>query len=74
MIWNARRGIHSPINPLLTVTREASATAADLTEKLNKLLEDNAWLQTELEEQSSKTKESAQRMKDEIRGNSIIMC
>jgi len=47
--------------------REAGATAADLTEKLNKLLEDNAWLQTELEEQQSKTKESSQRMKDEIR-------
>jgi hypothetical protein len=40
----------------------------DVTEKMNKLLEDNAWLQTEIEEQSSKAKETIQRMKDEIRG------
>jgi hypothetical protein len=53
---------------VMTITREQSATIADLTDKVNKLLEDNAWLQTELEEQSSRDKEIIQRMKDEIRG------
>jgi hypothetical protein len=41
----------------------------DATERLNKLLEENAWLQTELEEQKNRTGEVTQRLKDEIRGN-----
>jgi len=47
--------------------RELHATATDLTDKLNKVLEDNAWLQTELEEHNWQHKEVMQRMKDENR-------
>jgi len=41
---------------------------ADAIEKMNKLLEENAWLQTELEEQKNRSNESVQRLKDELRG------
>jgi len=47
--------------------RSANASVQDLTEKMSKLLEDNAWLQTEIEDQTSRSKETIQRMKDEIR-------
>jgi len=47
--------------------REIQASLTDITEKLNKALEDNAWLQTELEEQNDRNKEIIQRLKDEVR-------
>jgi len=47
--------------------REANASIHDLTDKLNKLMEETAWLTTELEEQKQKTMEIIQRNKDEIR-------
>jgi hypothetical protein len=50
--------------------RQFGATIQDLQERINKLTEDTAWYQTELEEQNLKSKEEVQRMKDEIRGKS----
>jgi len=47
--------------------RVAEASLHDLSEKLNKTLEENAWLQTELEERTNRSQESIQRLKDEIR-------
>jgi len=47
--------------------RVANASVQDLTEKLNKMIEDNAWLQTEVDEHTTKDQETMQRMKDEIR-------
>lgn len=44
-----------------------SASFQDLSEKLNKLLEEHAWVTTELEEQKIITQETSQRMKDEMR-------
>jgi len=38
-----------------------------VTEKLNKVLEENVWLQSELEEQNSRNQELIQRLKEEIR-------
>jgi len=47
--------------------RESEASLQDLTEKMNKTLEENSFLQTELEETKNRSQESLQRMKDEIR-------
>jgi len=47
--------------------RVAEASLHDLSEKLNKTLEENAWLQTELEDRTNRSQETIQRLKDEIR-------
>jgi len=47
--------------------REAEASLHDLTEKMNKTLEENSFLQTELEDTKNRSQESIQRMKDEMR-------
>jgi len=47
--------------------REAQASLEDANDKLNKLLEENAFLQTELEEQNNRNQETLQRLKEEIR-------
>lgn len=41
---------------------------ADLTEKMNKTLEENAYLQSELEDRHYRSQETIQRLKDELRG------
>ncbi|ELR13289.1 uncharacterized protein ACA1_237820 [Acanthamoeba castellanii str. Neff] len=46
--------------------RESSASVADLGEKLDKAIEENACLQSELEEARSRTEELIQRLKEEI--------
>jgi len=47
--------------------RESEASLQDLTEKMNKTLEENSFLQTELEETKTRSQEAQQRIKDEIR-------
>jgi len=47
--------------------READASLQDLTEKMNKTLEENSFLQTELEDVKNRSQETIQRMKDEMR-------
>jgi len=47
--------------------REAEASLLDLTEKMNKTLEENSFLQTEFEDTKNRSQETIQRMKDEIR-------
>jgi len=47
--------------------REAEASLHDLTEKMNKTLEENSFLQTELEDSKNRSQESIQRMKDEMK-------
>jgi len=53
--------------------RESSASLLDLTEKVNKILEENVWLQTELEEQRTRSQEASQRSKEEIRDLKLEM-
>ena len=48
--------------------RELSASIQDITEKANKVIEENAWLQTEFDDQKAKSQEAIQRFRDEIRG------
>ncbi|PRP83364.1 Lis-interacting protein [Planoprotostelium fungivorum] len=47
--------------------REHASSITDLTDKVNKLLEDNAWLQTELDETRLKYQEVSQRTKEELK-------
>lgn len=49
-------------------SREALASVADLTEKLDKCFEENAWLQSELDEREEANRELIQRLRDEISG------
>jgi len=53
--------------------RESEASLQDLTEKMNKTLEENSLLQTELEETKNRSQETIQRMKDEIRDLKLEM-
>ncbi len=40
----------------------------DLQERLEKVMEENVWLQSELDEHRIQSDESIQRLRDEIRG------
>jgi hypothetical protein len=55
----------------LSINRESSATIADLTEKLNKAIEDLVFSQTEWEERRQSDEEKIQRMKERIKGKTI---
>lgn len=41
---------------------------ADMQERLEKVMEENVWVQSELDEHNAQANESAQRLRDEIRG------
>lgn len=47
--------------------RMLSTSVADLQERLEKVMEENVWVQTELDEHNAQANESAQRLRDEIR-------
>jgi len=47
--------------------REASASLADLEERLDKAIEDDVWMQTQLEETQSRSDVIIQRLKEDIR-------
>eukprot|EP01119_Soliformovum_irregulare_P001123 TRINITY_DN10832_c0_g1_i1.p1 TRINITY_DN10832_c0_g1~~TRINITY_DN10832_c0_g1_i1.p1 ORF type:complete len:270 (+),score=68.38 TRINITY_DN10832_c0_g1_i1:309-1118(+) len=47
--------------------RQTEASLQDLTEKMNRILEENAFLQTELEEKHLRNQEIIQRLTDDIR-------
>lgn len=43
-------------------------SVADLQDRLERVMEENVWLQTELDEQKIQMDEQTQRLRDEIRG------
>lgn len=47
--------------------RVLSVSVTDLQEKLEKAMEENVWLQSELDEQKVQSEEAVQRLRDEIR-------
>lgn len=44
----------------------------DLQDRLERVMEENVWLQSELDEQRIQTDEQIQRSRDEIRGTVIL--
>eukprot|EP01112_Ceratiomyxa_fruticulosa_P021549 TRINITY_DN761_c0_g1_i1.p1 TRINITY_DN761_c0_g1~~TRINITY_DN761_c0_g1_i1.p1 ORF type:complete len:379 (+),score=106.95 TRINITY_DN761_c0_g1_i1:239-1375(+) len=53
--------------------RQASATNQDLSERLDKAIEENVWLQSELDEQKTLSLETIQRLREEIRDLKLEM-
>lgn len=47
--------------------RMLTTSVADMQERLEKVMEENVWVQSELDEQSAQADESVQRLRDEIR-------
>jgi hypothetical protein len=45
-----------------------TASVADMQERLEKVMEENVWVQSELDEHHAQADESGQRLRDEIRG------
>jgi hypothetical protein len=45
----------------------------DLQDRLERVMEENVWLQSELDEQRIQADEQSQRLRDEIRGMSPIL-
>jgi len=62
-----KRLLEQENDELETRVRVSEASLHDLSEKLNKTLEENAWLQTELEEKATRNQETVQRLKEEIK-------
>lgn len=50
-----------------------TVSVGDLQDRLERVMEENVWLQTELDEQKIQTDEQSQRLRDEIRGMLLLL-
>lgn len=66
-----QRNLEQKNDDLERRSREHDATINDLTEKLDKLYEENVWLKTELEINKQNSEEVIQRLKDELRDQKL---
>ncbi|EFA85161.1 Lis-interacting protein [Heterostelium album PN500] len=62
-----RRKLEQENDSLERRERVASASVSDLTFKLDKLMEENVWIQSELEESKAAADETIQRLREDIR-------